>query len=252
MNKLDKYKRYYPTFLERYLFEEVSVRFRKETPKYLTFEEFMVIVIWKRPASKTKVVNGLIDSKLSIDRATRKINFSGEPEEMLKELKSVNGIGISIASAIMTVCYPENYTILDYRAFNSLMRLSYWPNAKRNEKIKESKQINTLGVYLEYVDVCKKVMENNKPLTLRQIDQCLWGMDFDEDEEGGLGDLLKHLSNKEPYNSACKCSDPDCAKCLGINCRDKNCLTHTNELKEAWRRRWEQANKKIFPYPKNY
>ena len=50
----------------------------------------------------------------------------------------------------------------------------------------------------------------------------------------------------------CLCNNPTCAKCLGINCQDKDCSVHTKVNKEAWRRKWEKANKKSFPYPKNY
>jgi len=49
----------------------------------------------------------------------------------------------------------------------------------------------------------------------------------------------------------CLCDNPTCAKCLGVNCQDKNCPVHTRERKEAWRNRWEKANKRPFPHPKN-
>lgn len=48
------------------------------------------------------------------------------------------------------------------------------------------------------------------------------------------------------------CDNPVCAKCLSSNCQDRRCSIHTNEHKETWRRRWENANKKPFPHPKNY
>mgnify|MGYP001608526443 CR=1 FL=1 len=53
-------------------------------------------------------------------------------------------------------------------------------------------------------------------------------------------------------NKKCRCTDPSCAKCLGVNCQDKNCHTHTAENKKAWHKRWEEANKKPFPHPENY
>lgn len=52
-------------------------------------------------------------------------------------------------------------------------------------------------------------------------------------------------------NKKCLCDNPTCAKCLGLNCKDKNCPIHTKEKKEDWRRRWEEANKKPFPHQKN-
>jgi len=53
-------------------------------------------------------------------------------------------------------------------------------------------------------------------------------------------------------NKKCLCDNPTCAKCLGINCQDKDCQIHTKERKESWRRRWEKVNKKPFSHPKNY
>ena len=53
-------------------------------------------------------------------------------------------------------------------------------------------------------------------------------------------------------SNKCVCDDPTCAKCLSINCQNKDCPVHTKERKEAWRHRWEEANKKPFPHPENY
>ncbi len=50
----------------------------------------------------------------------------------------------------------------------------------------------------------------------------------------------------------CLCDNQTCAKCLGINCQDKNCKIHTKERKEAWRDKWEKINKRLFSHPKNY
>lgn len=36
----------------------------------------------------------------------------------------------------------------------------------------------------------------------------------------------------------CTCNNPDCAKCLLINCQDDDCKVHTKEKKEAFRKRY--------------
>lgn len=67
------------------------------------------------------------------------------------------------------------------------------------------------------------------------------------------GKRLIHEQKEHPsVIKSCLCDDSDCAKCLSMNCQDKNCLVHTKERKEAWRCRWEEANKRQFPHPKNY
>ena len=55
MGDLKKYLKYY--FLEDYLFNDVNKNFQRRG--YLTPEEFFAIVIWKRNASKTKILNGI-------------------------------------------------------------------------------------------------------------------------------------------------------------------------------------------------
>lgn len=50
----------------------------------------------------------------------------------------------------------------------------------------------------------------------------------------------------------CQCDESQCAKCLSINCQDKNCQIHTREAKIAWRKKWEIANNKPFPHQDNF
>lgn len=50
----------------------------------------------------------------------------------------------------------------------------------------------------------------------------------------------------------CLCDNPTCAKCLSVNCEDKECQVHTKEKKQIWQRNWEKGNKKEFLHPKNY
>ena len=45
----------------------------------------------------------------------------------------------------------------------------------------------------------------------------------------------------------CSCNNPTCAKCLGGNCQDDNCLIHTEAMKKVWRARWEVTHGKPFP-----
>ena len=63
---------------------------------------------------------------------------------------------------------------------------------------------------------------------------------------------MSQINNQTELINTCKCDDAFCAKCLSINCQDKNCSMHTKENKMAWRKRWELANHKIFPSPENY
>lgn len=180
MGDFEKYLNYY--FLENYLFNEVSKNFQKRG--YLTPEEFFAIVIWKRNASKTKILNGIKEGKRTIKEITLKISQAKELEQKLDVLLSpkISGIGIAIASAILTVCYPDNFTIADYRACAALKDFG--------EEI-AGNPISNITAYFEYLKKCKKLSRKHN-LSLRDFDRMLWAKDFYEGENG-LKNLVKKM-----------------------------------------------------------
>jgi hypothetical protein len=60
------------------------------------------------------------------------------------------------------------------------------------------------------------------------------------------------MENESNKQIKCLCNEPQCAKCLSVNCGDKECQIHTKEAKIAWRKKWEIANKKTFPHQDNF
>ncbi len=179
MPAIKDYLKYY--WLENYLFGEVSGNFQKDG--YLSDEDFFAIVIWKRNASKTKIKMGIKNSGKTIKEITFEISRTVNIEQKLEILTSISGIGISIASAILTVLYPTQFTIADYRAGNSLRNKFDGENIP--SKISDSKN------YFLYLEVCKKLAEKNN-LSLRDFDRAIWGMDFYEGKSG-LKDLARSL-----------------------------------------------------------
>ena len=203
MENLKEYLKYY--FLEDYLFEEISKNF---LVRNLTAEEFFAIVIWKRNASKTKIKEGLKKRKLSVAEVSTHLKDSKDNKERLDYLDNIPGIGVSIASAIVAVCYPKIFTVADYRAFNSLIRLldeekfsdvkEKFPaliEYKKKYLLKHEKKrdINDMKspIYFEYLGACKELAKRLK-LSLRNFDRVLWGMDF-YDGKNGLRDLARDL-----------------------------------------------------------
>lgn len=47
-------------------------------------------------------------------------------------------------------------------------------------------------------------------------------------------EIPKIRKQKEELGIKCKCEEPQCGKCLSINCQDDNCPTHTLESKKSW------------------
>lgn len=169
-NSMD-YLKYY--WLEKYLFDNVNKNFHNRG--HLTAEEFFAIVIWKRNASKTKIINGIKGDRRTVSEITLKISEAKTREQRLDALLSPKipgiGIGIAIASAILTVCYPDDFTIADYRACASLKNFGEEVIGNPATKISS---------YFEYLDKYKKLAHMYN-LSLRDFDRVLWAMSWYED-----------------------------------------------------------------------
>lgn len=174
---MKKYLKYY--FLEDYLFKTVNKNFHRN--KYLTSEEFLAIIIWKRNASKTKVVDGINTSGKSIRTITNEIYKSTSRERKLQILREIKNIGIAIVSAVLTVLYDKEFTVVDYRARNSLKVIGTQIKGSPDNRPKD---------YFNYVDLCKKQAKKYN-LSLRDFDRSLWAMDFYAGKSG-----LKEIAEK--------------------------------------------------------
>src|SRR4030042_677004 len=108
MQNLQNYLKYYS--LEDYLFGEVNRNFQER--HYLIPEEFFAIVFWKRKPAAFQIApqwNG----QPSIEEVTRKIYDKPDGRGKMEILDAITEIGPAIASAILTVCYPEEFTVID-------------------------------------------------------------------------------------------------------------------------------------------
>src|ERR1700734_695552 len=112
--KTSEYLRYY--FLEDYLFTDLHANFEKN--KSLTPEEFLAIIIWKSNRQKTNVVAGIVASEQTVEKLMTQVAES-EDLKNIELLIEIGGIGIPVASAILTVCYPDTFTVVDYRSWAS-------------------------------------------------------------------------------------------------------------------------------------
>jgi hypothetical protein len=184
-----EYLRYY--HLEEYLFSEVNANFQKD--RTLTPEEFLAIIIWKSNRSKTNVVDGFQVAEKTVRELMALVAGAADLEK-INLLIDIGGIGIPIASAILTVCYKEKFTLVDYRSCAALAKIvGLEPKALR--KALGGDPSAKPEAYLAYVDRCKTEADR-QGVDLRKFDQILWGMDFFEGE-GGLKELAARLREPE-------------------------------------------------------
>jgi hypothetical protein len=73
-------------------------------------------------------------------------------------LTGLAGVDVPVASAIMTAIDPERYTVIDFRALQSLGI----ETANRS-----------LNLYLAYLRACRRIADDNG-VTLRNLDRALW------------------------------------------------------------------------------
>lgn len=157
-------------YLESYLFEEVSGRFQQE--RTLTDREFFSIVVWKSNRAKTKIKRGLAAVEKSVGQLMREVYEAETPEEKVESLLGIWGIGLAMASAILTVCYPTQFTVLDYRAWEALRAAAVEGLPNRYPQSTEQ--------YLDYCEVCGRLAER-AGLSLRDLDRALWAKSWEDD-----------------------------------------------------------------------
>ena len=183
---LQDYLRYY-LLEDEYLFKEVHANFKRN--KTLTPEEFLAIIIWKSNRQKTNVVEGILASEKSVGELMAQV-AEAENLEKIRLLTEIGGIGIPVASAILAVCYPDKFTVVDYRSSASLAKvLGIEPSILRKQL--GGDPVASPKAYLAYVDCCN-VQAEKEGVDLRKYDRLLWGMDFYEGQDG-LKDLAVRL-----------------------------------------------------------
>ena len=153
--------------LDDYLFKTINRRFAEQG--YLNAFDFFSMVIWKSNRSKSKIArrisrNLINDIEASVKLITTRIADAPTPKEKLKILWG-GGFRLPMASAILTVLYPEQFTVYDYRVRGQL-------GIKGNLDSLSNFEL----VWAGYQDYKKKVIAATpSELSLREKDLYLWG-----------------------------------------------------------------------------
>lgn len=73
-------------------------------------------------------------------------------------LTGLSGVGVPVASAILTAIYHERFTIIDFRAL---------------EALSVDNAVITIDFYLKYLVFCRQLAHENN-VSLRTLDRALW------------------------------------------------------------------------------
>ncbi|MCP2015921.1 hypothetical protein L1280_003104 [Deinococcus sp. HSC-46F16] len=158
--------------LERYLFETVSRKFA-EGEEVTTFD-FFCIVVWKSNRAKSRVAARLMNRNADLDAAVRQL--VGEVREAegnrarLKVLLQAWQLRLPMATAILTVFCPEDFTIYDYRACEQLGDFADLADRTDFDRLWEG--------YERFVAAVHAAVPGE--LSLRDKDRALWGRSFSQ------------------------------------------------------------------------
>jgi len=163
------FRNYY--HLESYLFDTVRPRFMKQG--YLDAFDFFCIVIWKAQRAKSKIAMKLQKVDEDLDRAVSVLTYGLAQQSNGKErlhLLWEADFNLPMASAILTVLYPDEFTVYDTNVCNMLGGFHNLKNISNFE-----------ALWRGYQDF-KCNVEESAPskLSLRDKDRYLWGKSFYE------------------------------------------------------------------------
>jgi hypothetical protein len=159
--------------LEGYLFDVVSARYTKN--KTLTAFDFFCIVIWKANRAKSKVAERLLahsDGQENLEAAVNSLltAISGTKDAKGKLSILIEGWGfrLPMASAILAVIYPDDFTVYDVRVCDVL------------DDFKDAQYKTNFDILWERYSAYIISVKNAVPEypKLRDKDRYLWGKSF--------------------------------------------------------------------------
>src|SRR5262249_30394120 len=141
---------------------------------HLSAFDFFCIVIWKANRAKTKVAKRLLaETTKSLDEVvvelTKAIAAQNTPKDKMRLLMfGKTRFRLPMASAILTVLYPDKFTVYDYRCCDMLDDFRNLTNLTNFDRL-----------WVGYLAFKSAVITNTpKGLSLRDSDRYLWGKSF--------------------------------------------------------------------------
>jgi hypothetical protein len=157
--------------VEKYLFEVVHRRFHKNR-KLDAFDLFSII-IWKANRAKSKLASRLVKKSGTLEMAaeglTHDLLNAETPEERLFLTLEEWGFELPMATSILSVLWPEVFTVYDYRVCEELR------DAGKGEHFKLGNLVSrkVWPRYCAYREAVESAVEG--PMSLRDKDRLLWG-----------------------------------------------------------------------------
>ncbi|SRR6266568_2670204 len=162
--------------LEDFLFGAVRERFERDHS--LSAFDFFSIIIWKANRAKSKVAVNLMkcdrqrrgDLEAIVRALTSEVWDQPDEQSRLKILLEIWGMRLPMASAILSVLWPEQFTVYDVRVCGELLN----KGCDDFKRLAELKSFEGLWKgYCRYVNAVRTAV--NREVSLRDKDRFLWG-----------------------------------------------------------------------------
>ena len=133
-------------------------------------EDLEWIIRWKVGVFEKPIIRHLEEN--DDDEVRQKVEKAVHGTKMrsrIGALTSLKGIGVPVASAILTFIDPREFPVIDVRAWDALQEAGYI--SEENELSEDP----TVDEYLFYIGICR-ALASEYDVSLRKLDMALWAL----------------------------------------------------------------------------
>lgn len=146
-------------------------------PFYITLEELNDILKWKlrkqfERQGKGRELNSN-ENVCVITKAAFAITHTDKDFETILKLKllsTLTGVEVRVASAILTLCFPKQYAVIDFKN---------WQQIYKSAQRKTNYSPND---YIEYLKIIRQLAKKYD-VTPQEIDIAIWQKDFEDKQK---------------------------------------------------------------------
>ena len=138
------------------------------------------ICMWKSARQKQRYIK----NKDSVEQKTKQAFSEMDEEQRMEILCQLSGVSVPMASALLTIVYPEKYAVIDIRCLETLEKMGC--------DIGKYPFPNT---WLKYLDIMRKWAKENS-VTPRELDMALFAIHQEDLEKQDYRNLYKRAEPK--------------------------------------------------------